>query len=117
MKDDPTIEYIRSIRRKITQEHDSDTLKLIKHYQKMEKKTTRKFFKKSYDESKVAWNQNNEHTSSMQKSFIDVVRSASQLSWTRDSFDRVISAQSAIDRNRLITKDKIIRDHYEHAVW
>ena len=44
-------------------------------------------------------------------------RSASQLSWTRDPFDRVITAQSAIDRNRLITKDKIIRDHYEHAVW
>ena len=54
MKDDPTIEFIRAIRREITQEHDSDTLKLIKHYQKMEKKTTRKFFKKSYDESKVA---------------------------------------------------------------
>ena len=52
-----------------------------------------------------------------QKSFADVVRSASQLSWTRDPFDRVITAQSAIDRNRLITKDKIIRDHYEHAVW
>jgi len=32
-------------------------------------------------------------------------------------FDRVITAQSAIDRNSLITKDKIIRDHYEHAVW
>jgi len=54
MKDDPTIKSIRAIRRKITQEHDSDTLKLIKHYQKMEKKTTRKFFNKSYDESKVA---------------------------------------------------------------
>ena len=52
-----------------------------------------------------------------QKSFTDVVRSASQLSWTRDPFDRVITAQSAIERNRLITKDKIIRDHYEHAVW
>ena len=52
-----------------------------------------------------------------QKSFTDVVQSASQLSWTRDPFDRVITAQSAIDRNRLITKDKIIRDHYEHAVW
>jgi PIN domain nuclease of toxin-antitoxin system len=52
-----------------------------------------------------------------QKSFIDVVRSASQLSWTRDPFDRIITAQSAIDRNSLITKDKTIQDHYEHAVW
>jgi flagellar biosynthesis regulator FlbT len=54
MKDDPIIKCIRAIRRKITQEHDYDTLKLIKHYQEMEKKTTRKFFKKSYNESKVA---------------------------------------------------------------
>jgi PIN domain nuclease of toxin-antitoxin system len=52
-----------------------------------------------------------------QKSFIDIVRSASRLSWTRDPFDRVITAQSAIDQNGLITKDKIIRDHYEHAIW
>lgn len=52
-----------------------------------------------------------------QKSFIDVVWKASQLSWTRDPFDRIITAQSAIDRNTLITKDKIIQDHYEYAVW
>lgn len=52
-----------------------------------------------------------------QKSFIDVVRVASQLSWTRDPFDRIITAQSAIDRNTLITKDKTIQDHYEYAVW
>ncbi len=52
-----------------------------------------------------------------QKSFIDVVREASQLSWTRDPFDRIITAQSAIDRNTLITKDKIIQEHYEYAVW
>jgi len=51
------------------------------------------------------------------KSFIDVVRIASQLSWTRDPFDRIITAQSAIDRNNLITKDNIIREHYEYAVW
>ena len=52
-----------------------------------------------------------------QKSFIDVVWKASQLSWTRDPFDRIITAQSAIDRNTLITKDKIIQEHYEYAVW
>jgi PIN domain nuclease of toxin-antitoxin system len=52
-----------------------------------------------------------------QKSFPDIVRSASELSWTRDPFDRLITAQSAIDRNKLITKDQIILDHYEHAVW
>ena len=52
-----------------------------------------------------------------QKSFIDVVRVASLLSWSRDPFDRVITAQSAIDQNRLITKDKIIQENYEYAVW
>ena len=52
-----------------------------------------------------------------QKSFIDVVRVASVLSWSRDPFDRLITAQSAIDRNGLITKDKIIQENYEHAVW
>ena len=52
-----------------------------------------------------------------QKSFIDVVREASRLSWTRDPFDRIITAQSAIKRNTLITKDKIIQENYEYAVW
>jgi PIN domain nuclease of toxin-antitoxin system len=51
------------------------------------------------------------------KPFIDVVRKASQLSWTRDPFDRMITAQSAIDQNTLITKDDIIWKNYEHAVW
>jgi len=52
-----------------------------------------------------------------QKSFIDVVREASQLPWTRDPFDRIITAQSAIDRNTLITKDKTIQENYKYAVW
>jgi PIN domain nuclease of toxin-antitoxin system len=51
------------------------------------------------------------------KSFIDVIQTASQLSWTRDPFDRVITAQAAIERNLLITKDRMILEHYEHAVW
>lgn len=49
--------------------------------------------------------------------FIDVVQTASQLSWTRDPFDRIITAQAAIKRQRLITKDSMILEHYEHAVW
>jgi len=51
------------------------------------------------------------------KSFYDVIRSASHLTWTRDPFDRIITAQSAIAQNRLITKDQTIRTHYKHAVW
>jgi PIN domain nuclease of toxin-antitoxin system len=52
-----------------------------------------------------------------QKSFPDVIRTASQLSWTRDPFDRVITAQAATDGSSLITKDEIILHHYENAVW
>jgi PIN domain nuclease of toxin-antitoxin system len=52
-----------------------------------------------------------------QKAFFDVVHAASRLSWTRDPFDRLITAQSAIEQNSLITKDKTILEHYEYAVW
>ena len=52
-----------------------------------------------------------------QKSFTDVIRTASQLSWTRDPFDRVITAQAATDGSSLITKDELILHHYENAVW
>jgi len=52
MKDDPIIESIRSVRRKIAEECDFDTTNLIKHYQEEEKKTTRKFFQRIVKESK-----------------------------------------------------------------
>ena len=45
------------------------------------------------------------------KPFLDVVRAAAELTWTRDPFDRLITAQSALGRNNLITKDQTIRDH------
>ena len=51
------------------------------------------------------------------KSFIDVIQTASQLSWTRDPFDRIITAQAMLEQSSLITKDRMILEHYEHAVW
>ena len=51
------------------------------------------------------------------KPFIDVVQTASKLSWTRDPFDRLITAQAQLEQNSLITKDSMILEHYEHAVW
>ena len=54
MKDDPDIDHIREVRRKITEDHDWDTTALIKHYQELEKKTARKLFKKEIRENKVA---------------------------------------------------------------
>jgi len=53
MKDDPVIERIRQVRRKISQEHGHSSERLIKHYQEMEKKTKRQFFKKEIKENKV----------------------------------------------------------------
>lgn len=37
--------------------------------------------------------------------------------WTRDPFDRLITAQASLDHNVLITKDESILKHYPHAVW
>lgn len=54
MKDDPVIERIRSVRRKISEEHGHDTERLIKHYQDMEKKTKRKFFSRKKKDDKAA---------------------------------------------------------------
>jgi PIN domain nuclease of toxin-antitoxin system len=51
------------------------------------------------------------------KSFFDVILAASQLSWTRDPFDRIITAQAKLERNGLITKDRIILENYEQAIW
>ncbi|MFP4175739.1 MAG: type II toxin-antitoxin system VapC family toxin [Candidatus Brocadiia bacterium] len=37
--------------------------------------------------------------------------------WTRDPFDRLITANASIDNNLLVTKDDSIRDNYEYAVF
>ena len=42
---------------------------------------------------------------------------ALSLSWTRDPFDRMIVAQAALDRAKLITRDRNILKHYQNAVW
>jgi len=54
MKRDPVVERIREVRHKISEKYDHDTTKLIKHYQELEKKTTRKFFQKNIRENKAA---------------------------------------------------------------
>lgn len=54
MKDDPAIEAIRQVRRKISQEHGHSTERLIKHYQEMERKSKREFFKEEIREDEGA---------------------------------------------------------------
>jgi PIN domain nuclease of toxin-antitoxin system len=49
--------------------------------------------------------------------FDQVVRKASEFSWTRDPFDRLIVAQSLCRNSRLLTKDRRIRKHAPLAFW
>jgi PIN domain nuclease of toxin-antitoxin system len=52
-----------------------------------------------------------------QREFQEVVRGALQQTWTRDPFDRMITAQAALNNDVLITKDRFIRNHYPRATW
>ena len=51
------------------------------------------------------------------KPFLEVIHLASQQTWTRDPFDRIITAQAAIDLKVLITKDSTIHQHYSQSAW
>ena len=48
---------------------------------------------------------------------VTLVEKALPLSWTRDPFDRLITAQAARLGASLLTRDRTIRDHYANAVW
>jgi len=50
-------------------------------------------------------------------SFTEVIKKSISMKWTRDPFDRIITAQAAVNNFILITKDKQIRKHYSKAVW
>jgi len=49
--------------------------------------------------------------------FIEIVREASQLYWTRDPFDRLIVAQARLHKAPLLTKDRNLKKHYPLCVW
>ena len=49
--------------------------------------------------------------------FDEVATAAARLTWTRDPFDRLITAQAAVGGNLLLTKDAHIREHYARALW
>jgi PIN domain nuclease of toxin-antitoxin system len=49
--------------------------------------------------------------------FTDVLDAATDQSWTRDPFDRLIVGHAAAARSPLVTKDKAIRRHYKPAQW
>ena len=49
--------------------------------------------------------------------YVVVVRASRGLSWTRDPFDRLITAAAIVSNRSLLTRDRTIRDHYEGAFW
>lgn len=51
------------------------------------------------------------------QSFGLIVSHALAISWTRDPFDRLITAQAMSENALLITKDSVIRKHYKKAQW
>ena len=51
------------------------------------------------------------------KSFATVARRSIGIKWTRDPFDRLITAQAAIDESLLLTRDDTIHSHYPAAIW
>jgi PIN domain nuclease of toxin-antitoxin system len=44
-------------------------------------------------------------------------RNAGPFTWTRDPFDRIITAQDMVSHAPLITKDGAILSHYKRAIW
>lgn len=47
----------------------------------------------------------------------NIIQKATHLSWTRDVFDRLITAHAALKNSTLVTKDQMIRKHYEKSLW
>ncbi len=46
-----------------------------------------------------------------------LIASALEISWTRDPFDRLITAHAKAANKFLITSDKTIQKHYSKAIW
>ena len=46
-----------------------------------------------------------------------IIRAAAGMDWTRDVFDRLIAAESAVMNLPLITKDRTIRTHHKLSIW
>lgn len=51
------------------------------------------------------------------KKYEDICFKAAALDFTRDPFDRLITAHAALNDNWLITKDRLILRNYHGAVW
>jgi PIN domain nuclease of toxin-antitoxin system len=50
-------------------------------------------------------------------SLAEVIEAATGVFWTRDPFDRLISAHAIIANTPLVTADGMIREHLPLAIW
>ncbi len=51
------------------------------------------------------------------KNFDAIISKAMELNWTRDPFDRIITANAALNNNILLTKDNRILENYPKSRW
>ena len=51
------------------------------------------------------------------RAFAAVAARACDFAWTRDVFDRLIVAQASLTRDRLVTRDGQMHEHYAKALW
>jgi PIN domain nuclease of toxin-antitoxin system len=51
------------------------------------------------------------------RNFNLIITQALGNSWTRDPFDRIITANASLNNNILLTKDQNILDNYREAKW
>lgn len=46
-----------------------------------------------------------------------LVRQAESLTWTRDPFDRLLVASAMLHELPFVTRDRVIHENFEGAVW
>lgn len=50
-------------------------------------------------------------------SFLPIAERSLEMKWTRDPFDRLITAQAEFHDADLLSKDRTILEHYARAIW
>jgi PIN domain nuclease of toxin-antitoxin system len=51
------------------------------------------------------------------QAFDKTIAEATRFHWTRDPFDRIITASASLQKRPLLTKDSSILSHYKWAFW
>ncbi|MEA5625732.1 type II toxin-antitoxin system VapC family toxin [Nostoc sp. UHCC 0251] len=51
------------------------------------------------------------------QNFNDIISTSLTITWTRDPFDRIITANALLNNNILLSKDENILNNYLYAKW